>query len=120
MYFEKMGFASFSEEIPGPQGPQGDEGKSYRVEMFSSNGTVFKPGEAMETTLYAKVYLNEVEITNTLPASAFRWTRKSFYPRLPPDDDYTWNLSHASGYRQIEVTADSIEARATYKLEINQ
>ncbi|ADY13703.1 hypothetical protein [Sphaerochaeta globosa] len=120
MYFEKIGFASFSEEVPGPQGPQGEEGKSYRLEMHSTNGLVFKPGEVMETTMYGRVFLNEVDITDTLPDSAFRWTRNSFYPRLPPDDDYTWNLSHASGYRQIHVAADSVEARATYHLDINQ
>jgi len=101
------------------KGDQGEQGKAYTVEIDSSNGNIFKPGEAMSTTLYGHVYLNGVEVTNDLPDSSFTWKRISFHERLPPDDDYSWNLSHASGYRQVNITADSIEARATYTLEIH-
>jgi hypothetical protein len=103
----------------GEIGPRGVEGRSYRTEIDSSNGDVFKPGESMTTTLVGKVYLNEKEITGDLPDTAFVWKRTSYYSRLPPDDDYSWNLSHASGYRQVTVLADSIQSRATYSLEIH-
>ena len=116
MYYTKTGFITISVEVPGPQGEQG---KAYVTVVESSNGDVFKPGEAMSTTLYGHVYLNGIEVTNDLPDSSFTWKRISFHERLPPDDDYSWNLSHASGYRQVNITADSIEARATYTLEIH-
>lgn len=84
----------------------------------STNGDVFKPGENTTTTLIARCFRNGIEITDTLPDSAFRWTRVSRFPQQPPNDDDTWNFNHASGYRTVEVTTDSIYARATYKVEI--
>ncbi len=84
----------------------------------SSNGDVFKPGQAMTTILRPRCFRNGLEITDTLPDSAFRWTRTSFYPQPAPNDDATWNQNHAAGYRTIEVTAASIYARATYTVDI--
>jgi len=84
----------------------------------SSNGEVFKPGQSMTTILRPRCFRNGLEITDTLPDSAFRWTRTSYYPQTPPNDDATWNQNHAAGYRTIEVTAESIYARATYTVDI--
>jgi hypothetical protein len=84
----------------------------------SSNGDVFKPGQSMTTILRPRCFRNGLEITDTLPDSAFRWTRTSYYPQTPPNDDATWNQNHAAGYRTIEVTAESIYARATYTVDI--
>lgn len=84
----------------------------------STNGDVFKPGENTTTTLIPHCFRNGIEITDTLPDSAFKWTRVSRFPQSPPNDDDTWNFNHASGYRTVEVTTNSIYARATYKVEI--
>jgi len=84
----------------------------------SSNGNIFKPTQSMTTVLTPRCFRNGVEITSTIPDSGFCWTRVSFYPQSPPNDDATWNANHAAGYRTIEVTADSIYARATYVVEI--
>lgn len=84
----------------------------------STNGDVFKPGENTTTTLIPHCFRNGIEITDTLPDSAFKWTRVSRFPQSPPNDDETWNFNHASGYRTVEITTDSIYARATYKVEI--
>jgi len=84
----------------------------------STNGDVFKPGENTTTTLIPHCFRNGIDITDTLPDSAFKWTRVSRFPQSPPNDDDTWNFNHASGYRTVEVTTDSIYARATYKVEI--
>jgi hypothetical protein len=84
----------------------------------SSNGDVFKPTQSMTTILTPRCFRNGLEITSTIPDSAFCWTRVSFYPQSPPNDDATWNANHAAGYRTIEVTCDSIYARATYVVEI--
>jgi hypothetical protein len=86
--------------------------------LESTNGDVFKPGQSMTTTLVPRCFKNGLEITDSLPDSAFSWTRKSFYPQPSPNDDDTWNQNHAAGYRTIEVTADSIYARATYTVVI--
>jgi hypothetical protein len=81
----------------------------------STNGDKFKPGLSTTTTLFPRIFKNGIEITNTLPDSSFRWTRKSFFS---PNDDALWNSNHANGYRTVEVTTDTINARATYTLEI--
>lgn len=88
------------------------------TDVQSTNGDKFRPGQSVSTTLIPRVFRNGTEITSTLPDSAFRWSRASFFPQLPPNDDITWNASHATGYRTIEVTTDSVYARATYTLEI--
>jgi len=87
-------------------------------DIQSTNGDKFRPGQSVSTTLSARVFRNGQEITDSLPDSAFRWTRKSVIPQNPPFDDGTWNYNHASGYRTVEITTDSIYARATYTLEI--
>lgn len=81
----------------------------------STNGDKFRPGQSATTTLIARVFKNGLEITSTLPDSAFKWTRKSFFE---PNTDATWNSNHSTGYRTVEVTTDTIDARATYTLEI--
>jgi hypothetical protein len=84
----------------------------------SSNGNIFKPTQSMTTVLTPRCFRNGVEITSTIPDSGFCWTRVSFYPQSPPNDDATWNANHDAGYRTIEVTADSIYARATYSVAV--
>ncbi len=88
------------------------------TDIQSTNGDKFRPGQSVSTTLIPRVFKNGLEITDALPDSAFSWKRQSFFPLLPPNDDFTWNQNHATGYRTIEVTTDSMNARATYTLEI--
>lgn len=87
-------------------------------DIQSSNGDKFRPGQSVSTVLSARVFKNGQEVTDSLPDSAFKWTRKSVLAQAPPNDDVTWNYNHQSGYRTVEVTTDSIYARATYTLEI--
>lgn len=88
------------------------------TDIQSTNGDKFRPGQSVSTTLIPRVFKNGLEITDTLPDSAFRWIRQSFFPQVPPNDDYSWNQNHATGFRTIEVSTDSVHARATYTLEI--
>lgn len=99
---------------------KGDQGISYDVEIESTNGIIFRPGQARTTLLIAHVFLNGVEITDQLPASRFRWRRVSYYPREHPNDDATWNAMYAQGYKQISVTVDSVESRATFFCDITE
>ena len=85
------------------------------VLIESTNGDKFRPGQSTSTTLIGRAFKNGVEITGTIPDSLFRWTRRSFFT---PNDDAVWNANHQSGYKSVEVTTDSINARATYTLEI--
>jgi len=104
--------------VTGPAGPEGPQGLDYDVIIESDNGSVFKIGQTTHITLIARVFLNGVEITSTIPESRFSWRRSSYYPRIYPDDDETWNSNHTAGYKTIEITATDIYARATYFCDI--
>jgi hypothetical protein len=88
------------------------------TDIQSTNGDKFKPGLSTTTMLIPRVFRNGIEITNSLPDSAFRWSRASFFPQSAPNDDAAWNFNHSSGYRTVEVSTSNIYARATYTLEI--
>lgn len=94
------------------------DGVRYAVEIESTNGDVFRVGQGLTTYLIAHVFRNGIEVTDQIPDSQFKWRRVSFYPQGAPLDDATWNAAYASGYKQIMVTASSVEARATFHCDI--
>lgn len=91
----------------------------YTVNVESTNGDVFRVGQPMSTYLIAHVYKDGIEITDTLSESQFAWRRVSFYPRPYPDDDVTWNASYSSGYKQIMITTNNVESKATFHCDIS-
>jgi hypothetical protein len=93
-------------------------GISYVTSIESSGGVEFKVGESKTTTLVAKLFKNGVDITTEVPAFAFRWRRVSVKERVPPNDDTTWNTSHAAGYKQITINTDEVSSRATFFCDI--
>lgn len=102
----------------GLYGAKGEDGVTYSVEVESTNGTVFRPGQSTSTLLIAHVFRNGVEITSELSGSAFKWRRVSHEDPAPPNNDAAWNLLYASGYKQIVVTTDSVQNRTTYHCDI--
>lgn len=107
-------------QIRAAKGEQGEQGITYDVEIESTNGIIFRPGMTTSTLLIAHVFLNGTEVTNDIPESRFRWRRVSYYPRPAPNDDATWNAQYASGYKQISITLDSVESRATFHCDITE
>jgi len=85
----------------------------YKVEVLSSNGDVFKNGQ-IETTLNAVVYKGIEDVTATIDANRFRWTRKSD----DPIGDASWNTSYFGGTKQVVVTSSDINVRATFNCAI--
>lgn len=86
----------------------------YQIDIISTNGIVFKSGEGIVTTLIARVYKGKEDITESLNASLFKWTRVS-------DDtlsDEAWNASHFGGSKQINVTTEDVLRRATFFCEL--
>lgn len=92
--------------------------EAYRVEVESTNGNTFKPGESLVTTLIAHVYRGDTEVTSEIDANRFRWRRFSYYPLPYPNDDTTWNNDYRQGYKQIIITTDTVESRATFHCDI--
>jgi hypothetical protein len=98
--------------------PVVNDGISFVVKIESTNGDVFKPGESVETMLIAHVFRNGNEITADIPATQFRWRRVSFMNPQYPNDDATWNANYLTGYKQVLVTTDGIDSRATFHCDI--
>lgn len=92
---------------------------TYDVKIESTNGTEFRVGQGTTTLLIARVFRNGVEVTNSIDASKFQWTRVSLNELPPPQDDSTWNSQYASGYKQVQVNIDSVHSRATFHCKIN-
>ena len=83
------------------------------VQIISENGLLFKNG-IIQTTLKAIVYRGKDNITDSLDANQFRWT-KTLSDGTPDED---WNNRHAGGTKSITVTASDIYRRATFNCEI--
>lgn len=99
-------------------GAKGADGVTYNIDIESTNGNIFRPGQGSATILIAHVYRNGVDITDELPGSVFRWRRVSYEDPEPPNNDAAWNSLYQSGYKQVMVTTDSIMNRATYHCDI--
>lgn len=93
-------------------------GQAFTLTVESTNGTVFRVGQASSTLLKARLFKNGAEVTDETPESWFRWRRVSAIPRPAPNDDATWNAQYASGYRQVSISVDSVYARATFFCDI--
>jgi len=81
----------------------------YKVDIISTNGVVFKSGDIV-TTLIARVYRGDEDITDSLNAALFKWTRVSD----DTESDEAWNASHFGGIKQINVTTEDVLRRATF------
>ena len=95
-----------------------ESGVSWEVIVESSNGTVFRVGDAAYTMLIAHVFRNGLEVTDSIQGHRFKWRRVSYIPRTPPNDDVTWNSSYSAGYKQIQVSVDEVKSHATYHCDI--
>jgi hypothetical protein len=107
MYFEKMGFVTLSEEVPGES--------AYSVQFESTNGIMFRSG-TQYTTLIAHVFYGGVEVTNELSSGAFIWTRSS----ESPVGDEAWNMAHSTGYKELELTPSDFYGNTSFKCNIRE
>lgn len=85
----------------------------YKVEIISSQGLIFKNGQ-VQTTLEARVYHGAKDVTDTIDANRFRWTKES----SNPEEDLKWNNAHFGGTKTITVTPADIYVRATFNCDI--
>jgi hypothetical protein len=88
------------------------------VQITSTNGSIFKVGQAKTTRLTAKVFQGGAEITSTIQLVQFKWIRASVIDSPAPNDDATWNSLHQQGYPVIDISVDDVHSRATFFCEI--
>lgn len=86
-----------------------EEQKMLRLVIISSNGNIFKNGN-VKTLLSAKVYSWDEDITDTLDANQFVWTRVS----EDTEADKVWNEQHFGGAKSVVITGADVKVRATF------
>lgn len=84
----------------------------YRVEIHSEKGDVLS-SYVPSTILLARVWYGNAEVTDTLDASRFVWTRMS----ADETADRIWNAAHA-GVKTITLTIADVLYSATYSCDI--
>lgn len=89
-----------------------EKAAGYRVELYSDRGDVLSE-RVPSTTLRVRVWLGSKEVTDSLPASRFAWTRQS----TDETADRLWNAEHA-GVKQISLTTAEILYSATYSCSL--
>lgn len=92
-----------------------EEDIAYKIEIVSTNGIVFTNGQ-ISTTLQAKVFKGKDEVTDSLPASKFKWTRTS----LEEQEDDLWNTTYGQGVKEVVITKNDVYKRATFSCEISK
>ena len=107
LYLNGLGIESYATKI------YVDENISYKLEIYSSDGLVFKNNQ-ISTVLSAHVYKGKEEVTDRIDANCFRWTRKS----NDALGDVAWNNAHYGGAKQIEITHEDVVGRATFRCDL--
>lgn len=97
--------------ITGAEGAPGES--TYDVEIISTNGNVFRNG-FVETVLRAVVYYGDEDVTDRIDANRFKWRRQS----ADEAEDAVWNEAHFGGTKQIVVTPEDVQYKATFFCEI--
>ena len=90
-----------------------EEQKMLRLVIISSNGNIFKNGN-VKTSLSAKVYSWDEDITDTLDANQFVWTRVS----EDTEADKVWNEQHFGGAKSVVITGADVKIRATFYCDL--
>ena len=81
----------------------------YTMNIFSSNGTIFRPG-MINTTLTPSLYLGQSDITDMYDETHFVWTRQS----ADSDGDHYWNAAHTNGIKNLHITSDDVLGGASF------
>lgn len=82
---------------------------NYDVEIISTNGNIFKNG-IIDTVLIATIRKGAKDITDTIDANKFLWTRVS----EDKEADIAWNVAHFGGTKQVKITSKDVQKRATF------
>ena len=81
----------------------------YTMNIFSSNGTIFRPG-MINTTLIPSLYLGQSDVTDMYDETHFVWTRQS----PDTDGDNYWNAAHQAGTKDLHVTNEDVFGGASF------
>lgn len=86
---------------------------SLRLEILSTRGTRCNT-TSFNTVLYPRLYKNNVDITDSVPAANFKWQRVSGNSEVSRLEDAEWNLRYAAGSKECYVTKEDVKRNSTF------
>lgn len=89
---------------------------NYRLEILTSNGTIVN-NENYSTKLSVKLYINNKDVTDTIPSINFKWSRISGNSESNKLEDAEWNLRFANGAKEVLVTKEDVNRRALFQCQ---
>lgn len=86
---------------------------SLRLEVLSTRGTRCN-STSFNTVLYPRLYKNNVDITDSVPATNFKWQRVSGNSEVARLEDAEWNLRYAGGSKECYITKEDVKRNSTF------
>ena len=86
---------------------------SYRLEVLSTRSTRCN-STSFNTILYPRLYKNNEDITDTIPATNFKWQRISGNNDVAKLEDAEWNLRYAAGSKECYITKEDIKRNCMF------
>lgn len=93
--------------------PEEELDPSYQIVMFNTNGTKCNT-TSFNTVLYVRLYKNGIDITDSTPATNFKWIRISGNSEIAKREDAEWNLRFASGSKECPITREDVKRNSTF------
>lgn len=92
---------------------ENDIDASLRLEILSTRGTRCN-STGFSTVLYPRLYKNNIDITDSIPATNFKWIRVSGNSEAARLEDAEWNLRFASGAKECPITKEDVKRNSTF------
>lgn len=86
---------------------------AYRLEVLSTRSTRCN-STSFNTVLYPVLYKNNEDITDTIPATNFKWQRISGNNEVAKLEDAEWNLRYAAGAKECYITKEDIKRNCMF------
>lgn len=86
---------------------------AYRLEVLSTRSTRCN-STSFNTILYPVLYKNNEDITDTIPATNFKWQRISGNSEVAKLEDAEWNLRYAAGSKECYITKEDIKRNSMF------
>ena len=86
---------------------------SYRLEVLSTRSTRCN-STSFNTILYPRLYKDNEDITDTIPATNFKWQRISGNSDVAKLEDAEWNLRYAAGSKECYITKEDIKRNCMF------
>lgn len=116
---KKAGYNLDGEGGVGGSGDDDNEGgldnldSTLRLEVLSTRGTRCNT-TAFNTILYPRLYKNNIDITDSIPPTNFKWRRVSGNSEASRLEDAEWNLRYAAGSKECYITKEDVKRNSTF------